>query len=87
MENAMLVTANGPSRLWSLRLDHQGGGWPPVIPDQPGEAGMDWSSSVTLPAVFTNLFFWPVKKQVQVWMAGNRADEEAEHCTKRGPSQ
>lgn len=40
-----------------------------------------------LPAVFMNLFFWPVKKQVQVWMAGNKVDEKAKHCMKKGSSQ
>lgn len=69
---------------WNQRRTEAG---PPSSLTGFGETGTDWSSSVILPGVFTNQFFWPVKKQVQVWMAGNKVDEEAEHCMKRGPSQ
>lgn len=64
----------------------EGRGWPPAVPDWLWIKGVDWPQSAILPGVFMNCFFWPVKKQVQVWMAGNKVDE-AEHCMKRGPSQ
>lgn len=60
---------------------------PPMSLTSAAYTGTGQSSSVVLPGVFMDRFFWPVKKQVQVWMAGNKVDEEAEHCMKRGPSQ